>query len=238
MKIAIIGRGNVGSHLSHYFAGIWPMTTLFPSDVSAAELVQCDVVLVCIPDAAIAPWLASRKFGEDQVLVHCSGSTAIDAIPHAQAAVLYPLQTFTKGKELNYPAIPFYYETKGELAQSKMAELVSKLPNPTKPLDSPSRLKLHVSAVVGCNFSVAMLRIAEQQLNNMGLSRSDLQHLVQESVDKFFDLGGSKSQTGPAQRADISTINKHTNILKDQLDIQNIYSLISEWIMKNKDGEL
>lgn len=238
MKIAIVGRGNVGSHLSHYFAGIWPNTGLFPADVAQPELVSFDVVLLCLPDAVIEGWVLARKFLEEQVVVHCSGSTSIDALSHAQAGVLYPLQTFTKGKELDYPVIPLYYETRGKLAETKIAELLVALPNPHTQLDSPARLKLHLSAVVACNFPVAMLRIAEQQLRTLGLGRDDVKHLVQESVDKFFALGGSDSQTGPAQRTDLNTLNKHTNILQDQLDIQKIYSLISEWIMKNKDGEL
>ena len=64
-----------------------------------------------------------------------------------------------------------------------------------------------------------------------------LENLVTESVQKFFNHPEENTQTGPAQRKDMVTLDKHHEILKNEPEIQSIYSLLSKWIIAHRNGE-
>ncbi len=83
----VIGHGRVGSAIAARFAE----RGLALSDEGA------ELVLICVPDAAIAGVAAALEPGP--WVAHVSGGTPLTALePHARRFTLHPLQTFTRSR--------------------------------------------------------------------------------------------------------------------------------------------
>jgi len=235
MKLALVGKGNVGHHLYHYFLEegkdvVWV-------DSRAAQIPKADIVVLCIPDKAIAPWFEGRDLDAECCYCHTSGATSLADIPSENKGVIYPLQTFSKDKEMEYKTIPFYLEFANAKSEALIQNWFKDLANTTQVLSSHERLKLHVAAVFACNFLQAQLRMSEQLLQEVNLSKNDLRHLVAESVEKFYVMDGARGQTGPAHRGDTTTLEKHREILSKNRELSEVYHLISDWIINHNHAQ-
>ena len=78
-----------------------------------------------------------------------------------------------------------------------------------------------------------MVAVAENICTENDLDFKILHPILKETFDKIIKVGPSAAQTGPASRADQKTIKQHEVLLKDDLTLQKIYSLISKDIMDN-----
>jgi predicted short-subunit dehydrogenase-like oxidoreductase (DUF2520 family) len=56
--------------------------------------------------------------------------------------------------------------------------------------------------------------------------------LIKETISKALEEGPERSQTGPAVRNDLNTIEKHLELLSFSPDLQNIYKEITNSIIK------
>jgi hypothetical protein len=55
-------------------------------------------------------------------------------------------------------------------------------------------------------------------------------------VQKAFEIGPENGQTGPAVRQDLATLKKHQKLLKNDRDLNKLYTLISNHIIKTHHG--
>ena len=78
-----------------------------------------------------------------------------------------------------------------------------------------------------------MFSIAEKLLKEQDIDFDILIPLINETVDKIQKKSPNKVQTGPAIRNDEEVLNKHSELLKEQPDLQKIYSIVSENIKNN-----
>ena len=77
-----------------------------------------------------------------------------------------------------------------------------------------------------------MVKTSNERLSDIDLDLGMLEPLMQETFNKAFLNGPENSQTGPARRDDLQTIEKHLKILKDE-DQKKVYQLMSEIIRKH-----
>jgi predicted short-subunit dehydrogenase-like oxidoreductase (DUF2520 family) len=111
------------------------------------------VYLLAVSDHAIAS-LAHEIPGSGKLVVHTSGATGMQVLPkHHRFGVLYPLQTFTKGKALDYSIIPFCLEAEKKEDYILLEQLARTVSNTIFPIDEQQRLALHLAAVFVCNFT-------------------------------------------------------------------------------------
>mgnify|MGYP002679318283 CR=1 FL=1 len=129
--------------------------------------------------------------------------------------VLYPMQTFSKDKSLDFKKVPCFVEASDQLADDA--------------------IMLHVAAVFACNFSNACYTMAERILQAHGLSFDVMLPLVDETTAKLHSLSPVEAQTGPAVRNDHNVMNRHKDMLKDAPDMQAVYQMMSEIIMNSKN---
>jgi hypothetical protein len=78
-----------------------------------------------------------------------------------------------------------------------------------------------------------MLNAADEIASRADLSFDIFEPLIRETIAKAIDLSPEKSQTGPAVRNDVNTIEKHLEILSFSPELQNIYSEITRSIIKH-----
>src|SRR5690606_3787361 len=98
-------------------------------------------------------------------------------------------------------------------------------------IKSKDRMALHIAAVFASNFTNHLLRVAEEIMNRQGLDFEMLKPLIVEQIHKSLQIGAKQSQTGPALRGDINTLDLHYQFLNYNEQVAEIYKLISQDII-------
>ena len=247
-RIAIVGAGNVAGHLARALAASGadvvqvcarsigsarpPASALgaLPLDNPAGVDPTVDFCIISATDTAI-PEIALRLPRLDGIAVHTSGSVPMDALLPAAArvGVLYPLQTFSRGRELDMRCVPFFTEGSDAATLGAIDALAASVSDSVHHADSSTRPLLHVAGVLGCNFPNYLLGCAADVLARGGYSLDVLRPLLQETMAKAFEFGPDNAQTGPAIRGDRSTIARHSSMLPPAQ--ARIYEEISQAIM-------
>jgi len=252
-SLVIIGSGNVATHLASAFQdagldilGIYSQT--FKNSQILADKLNANAFesITDIPDTADAYLLAvtdsalikivSEMPIVNGVLMHTSGSVGLDVFPTRiiRSAVFYPLQTFTKGKSIDFSSVPILIESKNKIVLKQLENLGDKISKTVKSIDSKQRKQLHLAAVFASNFSNYMYHIAFNLLKENDLNFDLLKPLINETVEKLNSISPQEAQTGPAIRDDHKTINEHIDMLDNNPAYQHIYRLISDQIKKLK----
>src|SRR5690606_33802582 len=86
-------------------------------------------------------------------------------------------------------------------------------------MTSEKRKQLHLSAVFASNFLNHLLFIAKQLSMKHKIDFDLLHPLIAETVNKSLEMGPEKSQTGPAARGDLQTMDAHLELLEGDDDL-------------------
>lgn len=258
MKINILGAGNVASHLASAFRGAGHSMSIWNrSEESLRPLVeeghQCttnmeelpvdaDLVIISVKDSAVrevAKQLASVVAGTNIIVVHTAGSLSIDELRplFGQCGVLYPMQTFTKSKALDYSKIPFFIEGSDTVLKT-LRDALAPVSQNVFVADSSKRKMLHLASVFACNFVNHNIAIACNILDRAGLSSSSLLPLIAETVEKLECCSPVEAQTGPAVREDYNIIAEHLNLLDAFPEERKIYEMETKSIIEYKNEHL
>ena len=252
MKVVIVGSGNVATHLSLAMAsleGIEICQVYSPTEAHAqilAERLNCDFVtdptqirkdadvyLFALKDQALETVIRAVP-ANNGLWLHTSGSMPMQVFAGytERYGVLYPLQTFSKSREISFQGIPLFIECHREEDKNCLEDLARRLSGKVCELSSEKRRSLHLAAVFACNFTNHIYALAEEILAKEGLSRDYLFPLIDETAAKVHELPAQEAQTGPAIRYDENIINKHLGMLADDPDVQTLYRLLSQSIHK------
>ncbi|MEJ6737237.1 MAG: DUF2520 domain-containing protein [Flavobacteriales bacterium] len=255
-NITIIGSGNVATHLGKALLKKgFSINQVYSQNkdnsfelASALNAMPCDdpkfitdesdLYIICIKDDFIAK-IAQQLVLNNKTVVHTSGSVPMDVLAHFDNyGIFYPLQTFSKETEINISEVPFCIEANNTDTQNKLLALAKMLSNNVYEINSNQRKKIHVAAVFACNFSNYLYTISEDILNKNNIDFNILKPLILETAKKIQHNSPKDVQTGPAKRNDQEVIINHINLLANAKDYQDIYSLITDNIIKNNDGKL
>ena len=231
-RIAIIGHGNVGSHL---FEALSPLAETVAVSASSGEPFpeDCGIYIIAVPDDHIRE-TASRIKRRGSIIVHTSGSTPMPVLGmDGPRGVIYPLQTFTKGVATDMAAVPFFLEASDKETLDKLRKLVSLVSSNIYEADSGTRKKLHIAAVLACNFTCRLWSIADAMMRESGADFQALAPLIKETFRKAQAISPREAQTGPARRHDEGTISSHLELLSNDASLHEIYRLLSDNISEN-----
>lgn len=244
LKVIVLGSGNVGSHLVNLFndsSQIDLVQWYSRSEISHKKievvnnidfLKEADVYIICVSDNAIKE-LSSKFTFKNKLVVHTSGSTPFQIISKQnKRGVFYPLQTFSKTKELDYTKIPICIESENKEDLKLLKNLSENINCKFYEINFEQRKTLHLAAVISNNFTNYLFGLSKGILLDKKLDFEILKPLINETVDKIHKLDPIESQTGPARRNDQNIIDMHIKMLENQ-EHRNLYQLISQMI-KNK----
>jgi predicted short-subunit dehydrogenase-like oxidoreductase (DUF2520 family) len=254
MRISIIGSGNVATHLSaafknagHRIVQVYSRTTynaaLLAYHVGAEAIddlnavsPDTDLFIIAVKDDAIAeivPLLAVH----DKLIAHTSGAADLAQIQNFtdKAGVFYPLQTFSKTKEVNFREVPMCIEGADEAITKTLEDLARDISNNVYRVSSEQRRVLHMAAVFACNFPNYLYAVAQDLLAENNMSFDMLRPLIVETADKIKEHSPAEVQTGPAVRNDIQTMEKHLQMLHNEPQLQAVYNMLSQGIIKNNN---
>ncbi len=243
-SVVIIGAGNVATHLARNLSKLITVLGIASKNHQTAkqlaeeiqcvhikdltQIPACDLVLICTSDSSIATVVNSIP--KDMNIAYTSGSFELGTITsHNHIGVFYPLQTFSKEKEITLSDVPFFIEAKEQVLADQLYELASKLSNNVSFANSEVRKKLHLAAVFSNNFINHLTYIAFNYLDSQNLDKKHLSPLLRETFKKNMTASPKDNQTGPARRNDKIILEEHLDMLSGYP--QKIYQIISESII-------
>ena len=218
MKIAIIGKGNLGTHLYDALKSVVSVQWYardYPTSMDA------DLVIVSVSDKET---LEVCERIDAALVVHTAG--IVPRVDRPNAGVLYPLYSFTKGAAVDWANVPFLIETAQENNLSILKETVTLLGAKFYSMSSAQRTKIHAAAVIVNNFTNHLYTLAEDYCRDHNLPFEVLHGIMQQGPSKAIELGAKQAQTGPAIRGDHDTIENHLESIR-QKEIKELYEHIS-----------
>jgi predicted short-subunit dehydrogenase-like oxidoreductase (DUF2520 family) len=254
--VVILGAGNLAWHFGLWFehAGV-KVVQVFSRTPSAGEGLaaelkteytnrldlltsDADLYLLAVSDDAIASLVRQAEFGR-RFVIHAAGSIPMEILSGKleNFGVLYPLQTFTRGRPLNFNEIPLFIEASNARNLEKLSVLARKLSDRVYTMDSEKRAYLHLAAVIASNFTNHMFALTDLLLKERNLSFELLKPLIMETISKALQMPPIQAQTGPAVRGNLQVVDKHMSILDGHPEIKKLYRVITESIMRMNHKE-
>ena len=255
MKVVFIGSGNLATHLSLAIkvAGIEVVQVYSQTESHASLLANklscsyttepelivsnADIYIFSVKDSALLDLI--HKIPQNKGLwLHTAGSVPMGVFEgfNDRYGVLYPLQTFSKNRDIDFSNVPVFIESNSAGDEAYLLSFTGKLTRQVIPLSSEKRKHLHLAAVWACNFTNHMYLMASKILQEQSLSESFLLPLIDETAAKVHQLSAREAQTGPAIRYDENIIEKHIELLSDP-NMKELYRLISRNIHKESSNE-
>jgi predicted short-subunit dehydrogenase-like oxidoreductase (DUF2520 family) len=250
ISITIIGSGNVAHHLIKAFISlsanptnevvlqqVWARNLdslrfdLAPIVHILKDLKPTDITILAVSDQAIETVSSALPY-KNQLVVHTSGSTPLLALSTKnRRGVFYPLQTFSKAKEIDLKLVPIILEAENKQDLLQLDKIASLLTQKVVKMDSTQRKALHVAAVFACNFTNHLYAISAHICANHEIDFQLLAPLIKETTQKIKTVSPVEAQTGPAKRNDLKTINQHLEFITAQYQ-KEIYQLLTQSIQK------
>jgi predicted short-subunit dehydrogenase-like oxidoreductase (DUF2520 family) len=249
ISVSVIGSGNVAWHLTkRLFACGYSIPCVFSRNLSHAKLLAEQVNAKAVDNITVIPYSdlylfsikddAYRKIISDfprttAICVHTSGSLEMNILGKISDnhGVLYPFQSFSKGKSIHFEDIPVCVEASNLQTEQTLMKVAEEISRVSCLLSTEQRTYLHLAGVFASNFSNALYVIAQQILEQRNIDFKIILPLINETVDKLNSLSPMDAQTGPAVRQDKIIMDKHITMIKDS-DWKDLYQLISNIIQK------
>lgn len=250
MKIVIIGSGNLATHLSLALkaAGEEIIQVYSRTEDHAKELAgrlgcnhttnldeidkKADIYILSVKDDAISLIADSICHQCPHALfVHTAGSVPIDIFKGKanHYGVLYPMQTFSKSRKVDFHPIPCFIESSSDEDLSIIRSLAESISDHVVDCDSEKRKKLHLAAVFACNLTNHCYRLAERVLQEEDIDWRLYLPLIDETAKKVSEMSPRDAQTGPMVRYDVEVMNRQLALISDERTRQ-IYRLMAESI--------
>ena len=205
-----------------------------------ANAADADLYIIAVSDRAVEEVASSLRCKEGSVVVHTAGSISQDAIPNQRRGVMYPFQTFTKGRRIDFSRVPLFIEGCDEQTTLQIEQVARTLSHNVWRATSDCRRDIHLTGVLACNFVNALYGMAADYLTErQGLPFDVLRPLIKETASKAIDATHpSMVQTGPAVRGDKEVSNRHQQMLRNDERKELIYKLLTEYIWETSKKTL
>lgn len=252
-KISIVGAGNVGSHLATVLESAGhAIREVYSRNINNAQALceqlyeaevnqdlnfsssDADIIILAVPDDKIEEVAEKLLMPANVILLHTSGSMPMEVLEknYSACGVMYPLQTFSKNKPVNFLEIPILVEGSDQETQKIILRLSKSISKRVEVMSSKQRAVLHISAVFACNFTNHMMSVAEDMTNSHQINFDLLKPLIAETINKSLSAGPKVAQTGPAIRGDMATLERQEAFLKkEDKQLAKIYRLVSQSII-------
>jgi predicted short-subunit dehydrogenase-like oxidoreductase (DUF2520 family) len=248
MRIVLVGAGRLATNLGkalclagHDIMAVYSYTKAnadilcsvvggLATDNIANLPLEADAFIVAVKDAAL-PIVAKQlaKGREQQVFFHTAGSMPLSVFGGLSQhyGVFYPMQTFSKERQVDFSPIPIFLEASDDATLSLVCTLAESISRHVYVLSSEDRKYLHLSAVFACNFANHCYALSAELLEKHGIPFDVMLPLVDETAHKVHELHPLDAQTGPAVRYDENVIRMQSSLLSDSPDLQEIYNMLS-----------
>ncbi len=230
----VVALASRASATASWLAEQLPGCRVVSSPAAVADL--ADLVLLTVPDDAIAAVAAAIPWRPGQAVVHCSGAAParVLAIAGEQGALygsFHPLTSVPRARPASADEVltrlagcTFAVEAPAPLS-ALLTEMAHRLGARVVSLQDTDRVPYHLAAVLVANYSVALVGAAADLWAGFGVSRDEalvaLLPLLRSTVTNLEQLGLAQSLTGPIARGDLGTVRAHLAFLNKQQEEMN-----------------
>ncbi|WP_024989581.1 Rossmann-like and DUF2520 domain-containing protein [Segatella albensis] len=251
MKIILIGAGNLATNLGYslFVAGhkilqVYSRTMesakMLASQVQAEPTNQiasvrkdADAYIFSVKDSVLADLISQiSNLVEDKVFIHTAGSMPMDIFKDKAKhyGVLYPMQSFSKEKRVDFSSIPCFLESNDNESKAMIEELAGSISGRIFNMSTDDRKYLHLSAVFACNFVNHCYALSHEILKKHNIPFDVMLPLIDETAGKVHVMDPVDAQTGPAVRYDENVIHRQAQLLNDNIELRDIYEKMSKSI--------
>lgn len=243
VRIGFIGAGKVGFSLGRYLtehdmrvsgyysrsyeaareAAVFTKTKCY--ETLEALVMSSDALFLTVPDGAIGEvWNSVKAFDiADKCICHCSGalSSAVFSEISQTGAFgysIHPLLAVSDRLQSYRDFSKAYIIIEGHEAHlSGWQHYFARLGNPVKLLDAEQKTRYHCAAVFASNFVVGLFETSSELLRQCGFTEAEasaaLTPLFLNNAGKIASAGAVEALTGPVERADTQTVERHLCVL-------------------------
>lgn len=196
-----------------------------------SEAAPADLYIISVSDRAVGEVARALRRSEGSIVVHTAGSVEMGVLGDKACGVLYPFQTFTAGRRVDFSAIPLFVEGADDNTEQALLTVAQALSRRVYRLGYERRREIHLTGVLACNFVNALYAMAADRLGeHASLPFDVLRPLIEETARKAIDAEHPRRvQTGPAVRGDFSVAERHEAMLGEGRE-QEIYKLLTQQI--------
>jgi predicted short-subunit dehydrogenase-like oxidoreductase (DUF2520 family) len=247
MRVTLIGAGNVATvlgkkimHSGHTIVQVYNRNIdhakALANELSAEAVREiddnADMYIVAVADDALQNIFAWLK-PVNGFIVHTAGSVSIDVLKDMSPnyGVLWPLQSVRK-ETANAPLLPVLIDANNPWNKMKLKGFAQSFADTVAEANDDERKKLHLAAVVTNNFSNYIFSLTEKYCVEEGIDFKLMIPLLTETVSRMHDRSPAELQTGPAVRNDVSTIEKHRELLQGYPVLLEVYDFFTDRIKK------
>jgi hypothetical protein len=251
MKVTLIGAGNLATQLGKSLkkAGVIISQVYSRTEDSArtlGELLEAewltdikalrdeaDIYIFSVKDSVLCELISEVcKSRGDKLFLHTAGSMPMSCFEGKALhyGVFYPMQTFSKTKDVDFERIPVFIEGNSIETEDVIRSLANKLTQRVIRLSSADRKYLHLAAVWACNFTNYCYTVASDILGEHGIPFDVMLPLINETTEKIQKISPKEAQTGPAVREDRNVMSKQLELMNGKEDLQELYKMLSKGI--------
>lgn len=220
----IIGPGRAGAALARALteAG-WRVDGPLGRDHDAATATTgTPLVLLAVPDGAVAEVASSLAPGE-AVVAHVAGALGLDVLaPHERVASLHPLVALPDADLGARRLRGAWFATAGD---PFVASVVDVLGGRSFAVADADRTAYHATAAIAANHLVALLGQVERLAARVDVPLEAYLDLARGALDDVAEVGPVQALTGPVARGDRETVARHLAALPE--DERALYALLS-----------
>ena len=210
---------------------------------SAEDLLAAsDVLFFTLPDGAIRNFyekLPSEQI-QNKIFCHCSGAlTAEDAFPGieqygAAGFSVHPLFAVSDKYHAYEELTDVFFALEGSKEKIVLMEAWLKaLGLKVKVIDPGVKVKYHCAAALASNYVIALLALSQRLLAECGFSPAEAEEaltpLFAGNAQHIAADGMVQALTGPVERGDLGTIQKHLDCLPP--DRAQLYGLLAQELL-------
>lgn len=210
--------------------------------VVTAGSLRSDVLWICVTDDAIGPVarrMASRWNG--RVALHSSGALSSDELAPlrktgAAVASLHPMMTFVAGAAPSFAGVPFAAE--GDAAAVSVARRIAQdLGGSFFSIASRAKTLYHALGAFSSPLVIATLAMAERVGEAAGIPKQQVPRMIEpilrQTLRNYSRAGAAKAFSGPIVRADLQTVRRHLQALRQVPGAREVYLALARSAMQN-----
>lgn len=225
LRHAVIGHGRLGRALVPALRAAGHSVLVGrrspgPDERTPAQAAQqADWVWLTVPDDCIAATAAALPWRADQLALHCSGATPLEALaPAASAAGFHPLKLLAGDAGLAGAHVGIEADAAHRPALNTLALSLGLVPlNLPSPMSSQARSAYHAAANLSASGVLAVLAEAQALWSAAGLPEAQalaaLLPLTRGALDTALARGLAGAVSGPVARGDAGVLARHLEAL-------------------------
>jgi predicted short-subunit dehydrogenase-like oxidoreductase (DUF2520 family) len=191
--------------------------------------------LLCVNDDAIEN-VSNNLVVNGGLVVHFSGLKNINEIGNQEnKAVFWPIESIHESTFINFKNTPICIEANSDENYRIIEAFADRLSKNVLKIKSEQRQYFHLAATITNNFSNHLIALAKNELDHKGLDYQILKHLLSNALNNSFNFEPQNTQTGPAFRYDLKTMQKHLELIENN-QLKTLYQLMSKSIFELKQN--